>query len=131
MLALVFIRVRSRDVETSILHEVEVGVSTTELSPARKALAAVCYQFGIISFGSGIGLSLLGTILVVFCDVRSGVVIGNPKAGANEQRQTCRRKPPSSLPVQFIHQPIPLTDLVTAEHCGLLRGEGTKCVPIW
>jgi len=85
LLALVFSRVRSRDVETSILHKIEIGVSTADLSPAGKAFAAVCDQNGIISSGSGIGLGLFCTILIVLCHVRPGIAVADPGGGANEQ----------------------------------------------
>ena len=46
-LALAFGRIRARDVESPVLHEVEIGGPTAGLSTARKALAAVRDQLGV------------------------------------------------------------------------------------
>lgn len=128
--ALVISRVRACDVETSILHEIEIGISTTALSTASEAFAAVSSEPGILSSGSGFGLSLFRAILIVCGNVRCRAA--NPGRGASEQ---CEARHPERRPSSTFAQPIHLTDsphrvAIAKNKCGLFRADQC-CVPNW
>src|SRR5205085_10989528 len=126
LLAFLCRRIRARNFELPVLHEVIIGVAAARFAPACKPRAAIGHQGIALVVGRGLGFDLLDAVFKILHRLRRRPGKSQPRGDQREQSQPgwYHKNPVAAAARQTIHpQDFPTDSLITCRKYGFLRAK--------